>query len=159
MEWCILIAALVTLGIQSRRQPLQNVVTIAFLLLTISFAVEWFSSKTGLPIVRGLSHDIPAANHIAGISRIVPFVWLILLLNFRWIIKWVWKKRRAQRFYGTEILLITSGLVALCYGLLPLTFGRPMVLRNLPGAFLTSIILLLAVTPWLIEKKPQSFSE
>ncbi len=159
MEWCIVIAALVTLKIQARRLPIQNIVAISFLVVGLSFVIELFSEKTGLPIARGITRDLPPAKTIANVSWLVPLLWLISLLNVRTCMKQLLRTRQGVRFYGSEILMLTSVTVSVLYTLAPLFFKKTLTPLNLPGTFFMAVVLLLSLTPWLIEKKPRSGAE
>jgi uncharacterized membrane protein len=154
MDLLIVFGALASLGVQLRRLPPQNVFAIALLILGMSTGIELLAVNTGVPFTDSLSAKFYQNESFGHVAWPVPLLWVILILLNRNVAKSILARRRAARFYGTEMLLLASILTASCYNLI-LTPSRDAFLStNFAGVFFSSAALLLCLTPWLIEKKP-----
>ncbi|MDB6026355.1 MAG: hypothetical protein JWM68_2578 [Verrucomicrobiales bacterium] len=121
-----------------------------FLIVALSIIVELFALRTGFPFSPGISALFHDARTVAGMAWPVPLLWLVLLLNARSLAKLLFKNC-GQKFYGTGLGLITAALTTAA---MLVIVGGEHFAKNLLGFFLTSLVILVCLTPWLIKKKP-----
>lgn len=162
----IVIAAVVSLAICLRRLPAQNVFALTLIILLVSAGLEYMSVRTGFPFGQKLYHHAFAGNVFRHLPWPVPLIWLIILLNGRAVADLVLRSYRETKNYGYWLFALSSVLSAFLlfnfdwhmmvirHDWVPY-MERASMARHNNLRFLTIPVLLLLVTIWLINKKPE----
>jgi putative membrane protein len=168
----LVLAAATTLTSLSGQIPAQNAILSAVLIGVIGAAVEILGVITGVPfgpfaynkenIGPFLFYPLPWA---------VPMLWVVAILNARGVARLCWRRYRHRPNYGVRVLGSTVALVFLLelsfepYAVLirdywswkptklPFTWYTAPFVNFLAWA-VTSLLILLFVTPALINKSP-----
>jgi len=168
----LVLATATTLGSLSGQIPAQNVVLAALVVAVIAGAVEVLGAITAIPfgpfvynkanIGPWLFYPLPWA---------VPVIWVVAILNARGVVRLILRRHRHARNYGWWVMGLTVMLVVLFdLSLEPYAtqvreywswkptklastwYTTPWV--NSLGWTVTSLLILLFVTPALINKSP-----
>jgi len=160
----LLSAAATTLLSLSQSLPLQNTVAIAFLIGPLSTLLEIINLKTNLPF----GHRVWAGELGPQLFHLlpwpVPLIWIIVILNSRGFARFLLRRCRNLCNPGLWSLALASLFAAILdiglehfaakthLWLWPETKITPWY--NYFSYAVTSTIILLLITPWLINKKP-----
>lgn len=115
----------------SRRLPLQNLAAIGFIIFFSGCVLEW--------ILQGKLFGLP------------PFIWLVVVLAWRWSTKTILQFCRRNAYYGVWLIFLASALVTATYWLLGQQSWKESAIR-----FVAAIVALIAIVPWMIQKRPDS---
>jgi uncharacterized membrane protein len=168
----LILALATTVASLSGQIPAQNAVLAAVLIGFIGAAVGVLGATTGIPFGPFVyNKENIGAFLINPLPWAVPMFWVVALLNARGVARLILRKYRSQRNYGFAIMGTTIVLVVL----LELSFEPYAVLvknywswkatklpftwystpwANFLGWAVTSLLILLFVTPALINKSP-----
>lgn len=168
----LLLTAATTLASLTRYLPAQNVVLVAFVVGLFGGTIQALGATTAVPfgpfiynkenVGRFLFYPLPWS---------VPLIWVITLLNSRGVARLMLRSRRRTTNYGFRVI----GLTILLVTLFDLSFepyatqvkqywswkstkipsdwyGTPWV--NFLGVAVTAALILMFVTPALINKSP-----
>jgi len=166
----LLLVAANTLTAMARQLQWQYVLSAAFFAMVIGTAAHAVSLSSGIPFgpfVFGPN----AGERILRMPWIMPFLWIVALLNSRGVGRLILRPWRKMKTYGFWLIGVTVGLstvfdagmdpflARLCrYWLwsptkLPVTWeGAPLL--NFLGWMFVSLLILAFATPLLIKKKP-----
>ena len=168
------LALVTTLFALARSLPAQNVVAATVGVLLISTAAQIIGVKTGIPFGRYFYMESMGAQLFGVVPWPVPLLWTAVILNSRGVARLILRPWRKMEKYGLWVLGLACLLtVVFDAGLEPFAVARgwwiwrtpeglpvwhttPLV--NFLGRAVTTLITLLAVTPWLINKKPSRLS-
>jgi uncharacterized membrane protein len=172
LETVVLFLALATTLISlSGQLPLQNVLLAAVIIGVIGGGIQLIGALTGIPfgpVVYTLDAGPKLFN---SMSWLVPFLWIIAILNARGVARLIMRPWRKLRIYGYWVIGLTAllGLLFDC-GLEPYAthlqhywFWRPTKLSvdwygtplsNFLGWLLAALLVLAFSTPSLMKKKP-----
>lgn len=152
----------------ARRLPLQNVVAVAIMGGLVGFGVNALDASTGIPFGPRQFQE-GSGPHLFDVPALLPFLWLTLLLCGRGIARLIFKRHRTLAYYGFWVLGLAATLVTTEMVLVEPTAARlnwwrwiepggwvwqgvPLV--NWLGCWVTSLLLLAFLTPWLLNKRP-----
>jgi hypothetical protein len=159
-------AAASTLASLARQLPRQNVVLSAALIALTGAVVEVAGSSIGSSL--GLQDSRQVLDPLLRIAQLwqLPLVWIVAILNCRGVVQLILRRWRFAPSYGFWLL---GGTVLLAVPVI-LGFARfgPLLLphfsqalsemrldaRSVLGCAVGTFIILLVVTPGLINKKP-----
>ena len=157
----VLLATATTLGTLSRELPWQNVLFASAIIAGISSASLGFATLTRAP-----------TGHLSHINWLVPFVWVVAILNARGMAQLLLHRWRPSPNYGLWLIAL-AGILAALFGLgfvnfeaflsdnwspkdqpltLPIT-GNASVFSLLCWGMI-SVLAISIATPWLIDKRP-----
>ena len=154
-EMALLLAATTTTLISlSRRLPLQNVLFIAGTIALAGGTIHAVGMQTGISLGPFEPGRPEAHGMTAFRSWTIPLLWIVALLNSRGAAKSLMQRWRSGANYGFWLFGLTI-LLALVFDLA----FEPMVWRAAPvihlaGGLVTTAVVLLIATPFLINKKP-----
>ncbi len=167
----VVLAAGTTLVSLARRLPVQNVATVAALILLIGSGVESLGAITGIPFGAHTFTDNLGNRLFETLPWPIPWAWIVVVLLSRDVARLVLRPWRQTAYYGFWVIGLAAGLtVLLDLGVEPYAtlfkrywlwmptshawnwYGTPWV--NFMGAFLTTGFMLVVTTPWLINKRP-----
>lgn len=162
------ISTLVSLG---RALQFQNVLTVAGLITGIGGIVQAVAAATSIPFGPLIFTDNLGERLFDTLPWTAPLLWVVILLNCRGVARLILRPWRKVHGYGYRVMGLTCLLtVQFVLGLEPFAtrvhrfwiwrvagehatwFGAPWV--NFLGWAATAMLLLLATTPWLINKQP-----
>jgi uncharacterized membrane protein len=169
----VLLAAASTLMSLCRELPAQNVVFAAVLIGLASGAAQAINAIAGVPF-GPIEYYPEKAGHflIAGLPWPIPVIWVVVLLNSRGVARLIMRSRRHSPHYGLWVMGLTAMLVVV----FELSFQpyatqiknywswKPTKLpsswyttpwTNFLGCSVVSLLILLFVTPVLINKSPR----
>lgn len=161
-----------TLTSLGRRLQLQNVLAVAGLISVLGGIVQFVGATTGIPFGPIVFTDNFGPQLFDRLPWLAPLLWLVMLLNCRGVARLLLRPWRKLHGYGFRVIGLTVGLMVLCdCALEPFAtrvnrlwiwrvsggvsmdwLGAPWV--NFPGWAVTALLLLIAATPWLINKMP-----
>jgi uncharacterized membrane protein len=154
----LILATAATLAFRARRLPAQNVLALTFLIVVLSSAVEVLNHFSGLPFgPSALASDLrPKIFGVLPWS--LPLLWIVLVLNCRDLAGWILRSLRENKFYGFWLIGLASLLSALFWlaieaiaaSSLPASLGKYFF-----GKLALSLLILVAIAPWLIKKGPR----
>ena len=156
----LILIALTVLAAQLRRLPLQNVFAIAFLIVVISCVAETMNaalhvfsefafSQFSLPPTIRQQHD-----RISSWS--LPLIWIVAILVSRAFASKLLKRFTKNEYYGFWLIGFASLSSAVLW-----TFAEIVVTGKITWSlwkllcekFVLSLIVLVAIAPWMIRKK------
>lgn len=169
----VVLSAATLLASLARQLPGQNVIMISVIIALIAGAVQSLGAWTAIPfgpyvytehIGQELFHPLPWA---------VPLVWITVILASRGVARLMLRPWRKSQTYGFRLMGLTTLLVVLFdVGLEPFAtrikhywFWNPTKLRfewytapwiNFFGWAVTTLLILVFVTPFLINKRPMA---
>ncbi|MCX6894773.1 MAG: carotenoid biosynthesis protein [Verrucomicrobia bacterium] len=162
------VSTLVSLG---RALQLQNVLTVATLIVIIAGIVQTVGVATSIPFGPLVFTDNLGEQLFDKLPWTAPLLWVVILLNCRGVARLILRPWRKLHGYGFRVMGLTCLLTALFdLGLEPFatrvhrfwiwrvsggvtgSLGAPWV--NFLGWAVTALIILLVATPWLINKQP-----
>jgi len=151
----ISIAFLVTIINQSHFLPKQNVLALVCLISFLSSAAYLLVGTTCFPLGRLLRDDPAELRFFHRPPWTVPLIWVIAVLTSRDLARLVLRPWREAANYGWRVIGMTILLVILFNASLanPLILSRAFGI-NVAVIALTTLLILGALTPWLIQKKP-----
>lgn len=135
----LVLAAMTTLAGIARFIPIQNVFTIAVLVLCGAAGMEWLAAKGGLPPIQ---FNATAVRDLA-----VPLAWLVFALASRGVAKLIAAKMNRHSAVGIVVLVIATTLATT----LSHSFAQSAPLARIA---MEPVALLVLVAPWLINKRP-----
>jgi putative membrane protein len=170
----VVLATASTLASLARQLPGQNVLLVAFLIALIAGAAETLGALTGIPFGPYHYSDALGPRLFDALPWAVPLFWVVIILNARGVARLVMRPWRQAQNYGWWLMGLTVALVVL-FDLgfepfavsvkgfwswqptrLPLDWhGAPVV--NFLGWALTALLILLFVTPSLLNKRPVKY--
>lgn len=144
--------------------PPQNVLSIVALIGLVSSLVEIINLKTSLPFGHRIWTDNLGPQIFHLLPWPVPFIWVVVILNSRGVARFLLRPWRNLRNYG----LLSLALTALLAGIFDFGLEHFAAANQLwhwrdskiapwsafPAYALVSAVILLIITPWLINKKP-----
>jgi hypothetical protein len=133
-HFTLLLLAISTLAHLRSSLPLQNILSSAFIITMGS-------------MIAGMLQFGP------GFSWTIPLLWMIVLINCRELARFLLLPWRSRPNYGFHLLGLASLLAIQMAWFLP--FGTDRALESCALTWSTSLILLLATTPWFIQKHPR----
>ena len=159
---------LVSLG---RALQLQNVLTVAAIILVLAGIVQTVGVATSIPFGPIVFTDNLGEQLFDKLPWTAPLLWVVILLNCRGVARLILRPWRKLHGYGFRIMGLTCLLTALFdLGLEPFatrvhrfwiwrvtgggtgSLSAPWV--NFLGWAVTALLILLVTTPWLINKQP-----
>jgi uncharacterized membrane protein len=165
------LASSATLAWLTRQLPGQNVLLASLLLLMADAAVESLNSLLGIPFGPCVFDERIGRQLFSAVPWPVPLIWLVALLNSRGVARLILRPWRQGRNYGWWLLGLSVSLTILFdFGLQPFAatvehywswkptklptdwYGAPWI--NFLGRGVTTLVLLVFMTPALINKKP-----
>lgn len=165
------LAVTTTLAGETRRLPLQNILTVAGLIFFISGLAHFISARTGIPFGSFFYTENMGPRILGTLPIAIPFIWIVGLLSSRGVARLILRPWRKMRAYGFWLIGITALLIVILdLSLEPFAsrtfrywiwtmpdksldwFGAPWF--SFIGWFLIAILILAFATPWLIQKKP-----
>jgi hypothetical protein len=165
----LLLAAASTLSSLARWLPGQNVVLAAVLIGLLGAAVEVVGISTGIGPVLGDSSRAMGQVFSTNRTLLIPVVWIVSVLNCRGVARLLLRTEQGRPAYGFWLLGCTLLLVVLMilsfakFGPVVLPYFSPAA-RNMRldwqtittflVCILGTLIMLLVVTPSLINKRP-----
>jgi len=166
----VFLTAAVTLTSLARQLPGQNVLLAAVGIAFIAGAVQSLGAVTGIPFGPYHYAEPFGPQFFHTLAWPVPFVWLVALLNARGVARLILRPWRHARNYGFWLIGLSVLLVVLFdFGLEPFAstqhywtweptrmrcdwYGAPCV--NFLGWALTALLILVFITPALLNKRP-----
>ena len=167
----LLLAAVSALATLHRSLQLQNVLVATAFILFISGAVVYLNVRTSIPFGPLFFTDRCGEQILDGMPATLPLLWLVILLTARGVARLILRPWRKLRTYGFRLIGLTCLLTAFFdLGLEPFAVhaqrfwlwqptaivstwhGMPWI--NFFGWFVTALLILAFVTPWLINKQP-----
>ncbi len=167
----VVLAAVSTLVSLVRSLQFQNVCVAAAMILFIASAVIFLNAKTSIPFGPFVFTDHCGERLFDVLPLAPPLLWLVVILNCRGVARLILRPWRKMRTYGFRAIGLTCLLAALFdFGLEPFAtrahrfwlwqltagnfnwFGTPWI--SFLGWFVTALLILAFVTPWLINKMP-----
>ena len=166
-----LAAVATTLASLARRLPAQNVLLAAALIALIGGAVQTLGATTGIPFGAYIYTDNLGQQIFHTLPWPMPLLWVVVILNARGVARLVLRPWRKTRNYGFQVIGL-AGVLAVVFDLALEPFASKVnhywiwqtpetVLAwhtapwaNFLGWWLTSLLILVVVTPCLINKKP-----
>lgn len=163
-------STLVSLG---RALQLQNVLTVAAIIVVLAGIVQTVGAATGIPFGPLVFTDNLGEQLFDKLPWTAPLLWLVILLNCRGVARLILRPWRKLHGYGFRVMGLTGLLTALFdLGLEPFAtrvqrfwiwrvagggkslewFAAPWV--NFLGWAVTALLILMVATPWLINKMP-----
>ena len=171
----VFLATITTLFSLSRHLPGQNVLLAAAVIAAIGGAVHLLDIKTSIPFGPLIYSRDLGPRFFHALPWVIPFVWMLAVLNSRGAARLIlrpWRKTRAYGWWVIGLTVILSVLLDLGWEVFgaqvkhywfwsetkfPVTWhGTPLV--NFLGWIVTLLLILAFVTPALINKKPGSKS-
>ena len=165
------LAAAATLAGLARRLPTQNVIGAAALVAVMSGILEMISAKSGVLFGRIIYDDNLGPKMFGLLPWWIPLMWIVLVLNARDVARKILRPWRQKENYGLWVIGLACLLaVGFDLGFEPFAmvvrrywtwapvgdgsawYGVPWV--NLLGRAVGTLIILVATTPWLINKSP-----
>lgn len=146
MLFLSVLCAVIGLALHSRRLPWQNLIAAALLIFASASAVEVAARAWQLPFTPLRLKDTS--------FWCLPIVWIAALSVSRKVAQVCFARRRGTDRYGLWILATTVVLTTVLWSVAEAIGGRFNAL-NIVGRLATSLILLLVIFPWLIEKRPR----
>ena len=164
----VILAALAVVGMLSRELPFQNVVAAFCFALLAAAGLVWSGAQMGEVFGQNAS-EVHSVNRF---SWVVPMGWVSILLICRGVARLALQRLRSAANYGYYVLGLTvllSSLLALnLSSLLRLPgyasgqsvpaglswFHNPLI-NGVAWAIFSGVVLVL-ITPWLINKSPAS---
>ena len=167
----IMVAAVAALAALSRQLPLQNIFPAALITAALGGAVHGFSARTAIPLGPVVFNSPAGAQIFNAVPWTVPLLWIAVLFNARGVGRLILRPWRKTKRYGYWLIGLTSLLVvAFDFALEPwawhvkhLWLWEPTKLAlnwhgasvlNFLGWGLTTLLILLLITPSLIKKQP-----
>ena len=164
-------AVATTLAALARRLPAQNILLAASLIALIGGAVQTLGATTGIPFGAYTYTDKIGQQIFDLLPWPMPCLWVVVILNARGIARLVLRPWRKTRNYGFQVIGLTC-ILAVVFDLALEPFASKVsrywiwqtpenVLAwhtapwaNFLGWLMTTLLILVVVTPWLINKKP-----
>lgn len=167
----LILAVASTLTSLTRQLPAQNVLLAAVIIGVISGGIHLLGSITGIPFGPVVYSNQAGPLLFNSLSWIIPFLWIVALLNSRGVARLVMRPWRKLRIYGYWMIGLTTVLTLLLdLGLEPFAtrhqhywlwqptkltidwYGAP--LSNFLGWLVTALLALAFATPSLMKKQP-----
>jgi putative membrane protein len=167
----LILAVTVTLASLRRQLPAQNVLAVSLVIAILAAAVQTLGFLTGIPFGRFAYTDEIGPRFFPPLPCAMPLVWLVAILAARGTARLILRPGRTRRNYGLRLLGLTVLLAVLFdLGLEPFAtqvkhywswepapsgvnwYGTPWT--NFIGWAAAMSLVLIAATPWLINKKP-----
>src|ERR1041384_7891201 len=167
----ILLAAATTLVSLSRQLPGQNVLLAALVIAVFAGAAQVLGALTYMPFGPYVYDKRFGPQLFDVLPWPVPLIWIVALLNARGVARLILRPWRQNPVYGLWVIGVSASLVVLLdFGLEPFAtqvmgywswkptkipsdwYSTPWV--NFLGWAVTSLLILVFVTPALINKKP-----
>jgi putative membrane protein len=172
-EWpeaVLLLLAVASLAVSlARLLPAQNVMAAALIIAFIGSCVQAIGALTGIPFGPFVYTDRFVRESFRLLPGAVPLMWVVAILSSRGVARLIMRPWRRMRTYGFWVIGITAALVVvLDIGLEPFAtrvmhywfwnptripldwYGAPCV--NFIGWALTALLIMVIVTPFLINK-------
>lgn len=166
----LLLATASTLIALARRLPAQNVALVAVMIAVIGSAAHALAAKTGMPFGPILFGAAAGLKLFDTLPWIMPFLWIIAVLNSRGVARLVLRPWRKTRTYGFWLMGLTALLVTLFdFALEPFAThirhywiwtatGFSLIPQGAPvsnpvGWFAVTLLILAFTTPALINKQ------
>ena len=147
--------ALIMLLQLARSLPGQNIALIAVILLAGEGSLQWVLAKYARTEVTG-----PMWCFLAGAA----LLWLAVVLAARWLAQFILRPWRRANYYGIWLLAmsaVTTATFQFGWPILdsdpemgPIDLSRAAIMAGIRG--LATLILLTALMPWFIRKRPVS---
>jgi uncharacterized membrane protein len=164
-------ATATTLTALSRGLPAQNVMLAAVLIALVGGSVQTLSALTGIPFGACIYTDNAGPRVFDILPWPMPLVWVVVVLNARGVARLILRPWRKTSTYGFRLIGLTCLLAALFdFALEPFaskvsrywiwqTPETVLAWHTAPwvdffGWFITTLLILVLVTPCLINKKP-----
>jgi hypothetical protein len=170
----VILAALTTLISLSNRLPLQNVLLAALLAGALGSLGQAFGSWAALSFIQGAETAMAGPGLFQGWAWWTPCWWVVAILSSRGMAQLILCRRRQANAYGFELMALTLGLSLVLdlgsesyagivkgswhwksAGAVPASPG--MAVMHLVGWGFMTLLILIFVTPVLINKKPGRF--
>jgi putative membrane protein len=166
-----LLAVATTLLALGRRLPLQNVITAACVIGSISTGIVTVGVATGFPFGPIVFGDSLGEKLFQVVPWAIPLLWVVLIINGRGVARLMMRPWRKTNFYGFWVMGLTC-LLVVCFdlGLEPFAvqakgywvwpLGRAVASwytapwANFLAWFITALAILTFTIPWLINKQP-----
>lgn len=156
---------------QCRSLPFQNVLVVFIFILVIAGIIQTIGTATSIPFGPYIYADAAGDRVFDVLPWPLPLVWAVVILNCRGVARLLLRPWRKVRTYGFRLIGLTGLLTALfALGLDPFAtrahrmwvwqesrgginwFGAPWI--NFFAWGMTTLLILVFTTPWLINKKP-----
>lgn len=155
----------------ARRLPTQNVVSLTILIVTASATLEFIAVQTGIPFGSYVFTAGFGAKLFNAVPWVIPLSWFTVIIASRGTARLILRPWRNFTHYGFWVIGLSALLVVLLdLGLEPyavkvkhywLWSGSGSTLNwyhapwmNFFGLIVTTGLILLFATPWLINKQP-----
>jgi uncharacterized membrane protein len=165
------LATATTLAGLARRLPAQNVITAAALVAAMSGILEVTSAKTGIPLGKIVYGDNLGPKIFGLLPWPVPLIWIVVVLNARGTAQRILQPWRQKENYGLWVIGLACALaMGFDLGFEPFAVvirqywkwtagvGGPAWYHvpwvNFLGWAVGYLVILVATTPWLINKTP-----
>jgi putative membrane protein len=153
----------------ARTLPAQNVLAAVFLIALVSGIVETIGTKTGIPFGRFVYTENMGRLLFRTLPWPVPLVWVVVILNSRGAARLILRPWRDASHYGYWTSGVTCLLAVFFDAALepfahanrywfwknsetvPAWYGAPWM--NFAAWAAVSLLILVLVLPWLINKK------
>ncbi|MDB6064321.1 MAG: hypothetical protein JWR26_529 [Pedosphaera sp.] len=164
-----LLALATTLMTLARNLPVQNVITAAVLISLFAGIVQIVGEKTGIPFGPYYYTDNFGPALFGLLPWPAPIIWVVAMLNSRGIARLIMRPWRKMGKYGFWVIGLTCVIMVIFdLGLepfgtrvshywawrapktVPAWYAAPWV--NFLGWAVTALLILVFVTPWLINK-------
>jgi uncharacterized membrane protein len=153
------------------RLPLQNVFSVAALIVCFSLIIEVIGVQTSLPFGSYVHTETVGPRVFGLVAWPAPLIWLVIVLNARGVARLVLRPWRKFHYYGlwviglSALLVVTMNLAAQPFAsrVLNLWMWQTPITQSswhhVPwtafiGEFAVTICILAFATPWLINKQP-----
>jgi len=168
--FALVLAAAASVAILARTLPLQSVLFAALITALMGGAALGLSARTGLPFGPVSFGDTTGPLLFNSVPWLVPFIWIVAILNSRGVSRLMLRPWRKMKNYGFLLMGLTVGLtVAFDLALEPfarakhlwlwqptkisLTWQGASPLVFLGWTFVSGLILAV-IMPYLIRKQP-----
>ena len=165
------LAAATSLLALGRRLPFQNVLVAAVVIVGLSTAIVAVGALSGVPFGPVVYSDDFAERLFAVVPWPLPLLWVALVINGRGVARLIMRPWRKTNFYGYWVIGLACLLaVVFDLGLEPFAVqvkgwwiwlsGKSVLSWhtapwvNCLGWFITTLALVIAAIPWLINKQP-----
>jgi uncharacterized membrane protein len=167
----LVLATASTLVSQIRSLQFQNIAVVAAIILALASGILFLNAKTEIPFGPIIFTKKCGAQLFDALPPALPLLWLVAILNCRGVARLILRPWRKTRTYGFRVIGLTCALATLFdFALEPFAtranhfwlwrissgvnnpFGSPWV--NFFGWAVTTLFILVVITPWLINKMP-----
>jgi len=157
VEFVLILTAVIVLATWAQRLPAQNFLAVVFLLILISSAAETLNIFTGFPFGPTVAPQKYNFKIFHVLPWSLPLTWIISILGSRDWAGELLQRIRQNEYYGLWLIGLASLFSAIFWFAIEAAdiWGLPFSpWKFLLGKFGVSLLIFVAMVPWLIKKGP-----